>query len=417
MVNEHVDSIIKSIDTFNSMLCFMLGLVGLIYIPTVHGIFLFNVFLPPIAVLLIVSFIFSSNMNQQNSRFSLGQVVGIFAVLLFIAGCALGSSINNESEIRNGLTILFKLLLILCCAFCIDNYKSDRLFNSYFRGFLTSCILTSVWMLVDAITFYFVSGQSINGMLFSSDASNISHGFTNITDEISILPFPYFRPSGFSWDPGLVVPGLVLGIILADHYRSSVSIKTLLISAIIISFSRTAYFVLGAYCVYKILCKIFSFRLAKTIYPSTILAYFLYSLHSIYAQAGFAPGATRHLRYIGSLIYIYRASISQILFGYGLIGSGIFYNNSVPWMQTQSFVFTPGQGCECGMCNLLLAGGIIGALCLLYISYYLFTEKNNFLFVVCMSLLIAGIGYFYLDWAYMIFCITYLYILKRRHPS
>ncbi len=337
--------------------CFLTGFLALIFLPTIHGMMLFSFCLPVSVSLLILQSASSPELRRPSQSLDPWRMSGVVALLLFVAFELFGALINDPDSFSPEAAASVKLVLIATFAFLVSYDPSYRLASLYFRGFIAGCVATSLWMIADAVTFYLIAGRSLNDILFASDAASKLHSLTNIEDT-SILPIPFFRPSGLSWDPGISIPGLVLGVVLGDWYRWSRLWRALVVFAVLLSFSRTAYLALGVYFAYRLLKKVFPARFAKQVFTAVIAAFCLNSARSLYRPPDVDAGSLRHLRYIGSLVYMYGAPFAEKVLGYGLGGSGVFFDKRVPWGRIP--FFRPGGAAECGIVDLALAGGCRG---------------------------------------------------------
>ena len=231
----------KGLTTLCVLSCFLQGALSLFSLPLIFGDSPYVIFLPITTIVLAFAIFFPLSTGSHALRLHLWQVLGIFVLLLFTIFTFIGSAVNNL-ETHTGFTSSLVLLLSVVCCIFITSYSEYNLIDAYLKGFLASCVITSLWMILDIVLFYSVNGVPLNEIVFARYAGSITHTFSNFV--YWVVPFPLYRPTGIGWDGGSIVPGLALGLIYARYDRRLGYIRSILFIAIVISFVRTAYLIL-----------------------------------------------------------------------------------------------------------------------------------------------------------------------------
>jgi hypothetical protein len=316
-------------------------------------------------------------------------------MMIYFSITAIGS-INADSLDGIFVTLQYALVFITV-SLLIVSIGSDQFLYAFIRGYIWSCILSSIWTLLDTAYYYTHGLVSINELFFSSYNK---HPLTNRLLIHGLLPL---RASGFGWDPGGIAAALVIAYILADvrfvEMRSIRLIKAVLIVSLVLTFSRNGISVLLLYLIYKAVAK-----LKVTVHRGTrvqlenylLLVFFavFFAFSLAYPSTGSGdPGTVRHIKYLSSILYYAYASLPDLLFGFGYRGTQIFFLKYVPFASMSDFFTGANSVVESTLTNLFLYGGLYGiavnALIFLTIIFYGSKKERT---VICF-LLVAYIGY------------------------
>ena len=137
------------------------------------------------------------------------------------------------------------VILILFIAYVYFKYEEWLLRErALIRGFLAGCVVTTVWMIIEQVTFLFFQ-IPLNEVIFKELLKlDPGHSFINL---IGLgLSKPLYRATGFAWDPGQIAPMVALGWLCYNLLPEAlVGKKRLFISVFMLltlplSLSRTA---------------------------------------------------------------------------------------------------------------------------------------------------------------------------------
>jgi hypothetical protein len=346
---------------------FLTGFFSLFAIPSYNGVLLVHIFL---VISLFLSFfllaIYKKNIFLLKTEYFLLSI-GI----LYYASVMFGT-INSGaySGLLTSQLFFMSFLLVIIMHKIGSNYK---LINIFLKGFVYSGIATSLYCIIDFIYFYSGNFNTLNNVIwpqmFLSKADD--HTFLN---RINLFGIILFRPSGFSWDPGLSITGLIIAFVLLSENIVKLKLRKLVfllfIIAIIISISKTSIISLFFYLFIVKMVQNLHIKFGYGKVPALnflavlILFFFLYiGLFIPYDGSVSNLGTARHLKYFSSIFYFYNQNIFEFLFGYGYTGVGKYFNEYVTWLKDfGNFYFDNNLNPESTLTNIFFYGGAVGSL-------------------------------------------------------
>lgn len=297
--------------------------------------------------------------------------------------------------------------------------------ENYLRGFWYGALFISLYIMAEAY-FYYTQYMALNELLFPDYLLQAARGHTYFNEDYSYLSLfhrPLFRPAGLSWDPGLTLPALVLVLIFGIENVIFFPMRKiglwLIFLGILISTSKTA---LGGFFIYlfaKLCFWIFGFfknsireKLEKISPLVGFLAFILVGIPFFFVE-DFHSGFI-HIRYLASLVFLYKANFIEFMFGFGYRNTNYFFHKYVPWVQNVAdFPVTGLADVESLLTNIFLWGGFVGSLFWIftYVKSYQFALKKERLILLTLIALAFGynfhtlwflVFYFYLFWSILI---------------
>jgi len=227
---------------------FLTGFVSLFSIPSYGNFILVHLFLLISLYLTSVFFILSTFKKQIYLKTT--EVLFIGLALLYLASTLLGVLNSHQSD---GVYSSFLFLLVFLLIFMINKINHQLIFY-LLKGFVFSSIVTAIYVFVDA-TYFYINGISLNETLFSQKFLGKANDHT-LSNVSKFGDFVYYRPAGFSWDPGLSITGIVVGIILLGENIIAIKYKKLILFimtlSVILSSSKTSIIALIFYFLVKI---------------------------------------------------------------------------------------------------------------------------------------------------------------------
>jgi hypothetical protein len=311
---------------------------------------------------------------------------------------AFGSNTFQKSFISS-------MLLLIIFLFCFISFSLFK--NSFFyflKGLTFSAIITSLYIGLEFIFFQFKQ-VSLNEVIFPSKFLDTSHVITFTFEWNGIL---LYKPAGFSWDPGMSIPALVIAYIVVCEnliYFKNKSIKVFILGsffvAIFLSLSLTSILSLLIYLIILkfILRKNFYikynvFKINLTNFYLLIAVIFLFYISFVTdvskAENALEAGKLTHLKYFSGIIYLKDLPFEKLLLGFGYWNIGEFFNTYVPWYTS---FFEPGANPESTLVNLLLFGGLGSILFFCYFYYKAYINSDLRFKKIFIIIIFCGFGY------------------------
>ena len=399
---------------------FFLGLVSLFAIPRFNGFTLIHFFL---MFSFLISF-FYFLINIKYIKFKEMEIFILVFGLLYVLATIVGAIV---SESYKGILSSFIFLLVYLIAFFI--YKINyKLYYSFFKGFVIGAIITAIYVIVDEIFFY-LHGIPLNEYIFPKSLLGLGmHGFKNL---IKIFGVILYRPSGFSWDPGISITGLAVAFILLNEDFVKIKFKSfflfLLLVAMILAVSKTSILSIVIYFFIKLIQNkmivIDERKISLLIISFFVVLFFMMFLGLFLEYNCFEKGAgnIRHLKYLSSIFYYPYQNFFEIIFGYGYTGVGVFFNKYVTWFNSMPcFYFRENLTPENTLVNLFFYGGLLGLIFWIFIfSIILFYGNNKFrLLLIILIIIMNGYNINSVWFNFIIFSMFFIsfknYYIKRK---
>ena len=397
---------------------FLTGFFSLFAIPSYNGVLLVHIFLV-ISLFLSFCLLFTKeNIFLLKAEYSL-LLIGI----LYYASVMFGTINSGAYEgLLTSQLFFMSFLLVFIMHKIGDNYK---LINIFLKGFVYSGIATSLYCIIDFIYFYSGNFNTLNNVIWPQMLLSKSNEHTFL-NQINLFGIILFRPSGFSWDPGLSITGLIIAFVFVSESIVKLKLRKLVLLlfsiAIIISTSRTS--------VISLLFYLFIVKKVQNLYirfgydkvsvlnylAVFILFFFLYiGLFIPYDGSISNLGTARHLKYFSSTFYFYRQNIFEFLFGYGYTGVGQYFNEYVPWLKnTGDFYFDNNLNPESTLTNVFFYGGSIGSLFWVITYLQSFLKGAKEVKTILLILLLLSNGYAINSvWFNMIYNILIIYGITK----
>lgn len=335
---------------------------------------------------------------KVNSRFFL------FALLYFFVVTGVALFHRQLAGMPPAIVYLSVFLFSAYTAF-LGQEDIPRLSESYFKGLWYSSLFTSLYMLFE-VGMHFFRYEALNLILFPEFMLRAAGDHTYFNEDYTFFPYlgrPLFRPGGLSWDPGLTTPALVLVFILVFEGMLEVPWRrtglALLFVAILISTSKTAWGGLLAYAVSKFFWGILdSFpktmrRWLESAAPLAGLVFF-FLLGFLLRPGANSHSAVFHLSYFSSLYYLSRATLGEIIFGFGYRRTGSFFHTYVPGTkENPSFSVHSHADVESLLTNVFLWGGLAGSLYWIYSYSKAYSKGSRSQKIWLLALLALAFGY------------------------
>lgn len=367
---------------------FMVGFVSLFIIPEYKNVRLLNLSVVLSCLILLMLFLITKKYRITFKEFTLA--VGTF--LFFLS--TLWGAIN--SGIYIGFASSFIFITSFLFAFLSFKISKEEALYYSLKGLIYSSIITSVWNILQFF-YYYATLKPLNKVVFPEfllPEEAIYLHFLYLDDKPAI-----YRSSGFSWDPGLVVPYLVISTILISEEIIKVRFKKfflmLFFIGISISFSKTSIVGLSMYFILKSLRRLlFTYPIMLATPFVLIFLLFLLGFAISPTTSMMSPSNIRHIKYFSEIINIINAPINEIMFGYGFRGGGYFYNNYISWLKDMGVTFEPGSHQESTLPSFLLWGGTIGLIYWFFVYCILYFQSNQKTKLLLLTLIFLFFGYY-----------------------
>ncbi len=254
IISNKNTNIYKKIDL---LLWFMWGFSCLIIVPYID-FFSISIQLMEVFNLLVFASIFlnislgkrGSNCKRVNMSLIILLVLYALAVFWPIGGVITVYHLGYIPRVSTFLVPFARLFIIitLFLAYIYFDAKEWQLRErALLKGFIIGCTVTVMWMVVEHIMFT-IFRIPINKFIFEDILTmDVKHTFTNIVGGGFLgIPFDLYRATGFSWDPGMVAPLVVLGWLtynlLSDIFigKHRLWVSCVLLLSLPLSLSRTA---------------------------------------------------------------------------------------------------------------------------------------------------------------------------------
>lgn len=318
----------------------------------------------------------------------------LFLTLLFFFCSIIGAITSNGTS---GILTSFVFLIAFITTLSSIKYGFN---NQLLKGFFFCGLLSSIWIIIDAIQFYLFTREpliwQVAPITKNPDAMGRPHPFLNLA---SVFGIPLYRPCGFSPDPGCSVTGITLAYVLYKEDFFEIKKRKLydliVFTAIIVSISKTSIFSLIMYFIIKKVPNYYIPMKNKKINFLVFLAYIeltcLFAIGLITPYTG--DGNERHLKYFASLIYAPTSNLIYFLFGYGLTNTGIFFDNYVPWFSSVGNFKLENHICESTLTNIFLYGGLLGSFLWMFVFYSIIKSNNPKHLILLDIIIFLSFGY------------------------
>lgn len=412
-------------------------------------------------ILLIHCFFKSSKKSKEyNKKFIMFLIFIIISYLWSILGLfnvkSRGYDISITSIINPIRRIVILLMIII---FYIKTSRNEWniILKKIYKGFLHSCILTSIWMIMEQI-FYYKNNINMNNIIFNNFLKlNYTRKLELVTSQFTGGNVDLNRAIGLSTSPGIVSPAVLvcwlMYLFLPNKFteRKKISVCILLLLVPFISLSRTTIFgfflsLIIFFILFLIIlrlqrgsdrftnlknnkCKevLFTTRIFKLIIFSCLIVFIInifdpnifktnimhsIKLYIINTGSSSRDGDQRHLIYlllVPKILYNFK----NFIFGFGPANVGVGYEQfsslQLPGIEKIAATFNGNWSPESNLVNQLLMGGIFSGIIwiIFYItylknSYYKILEHNIFSsygfmymgsFLIMIIIIILSIGY------------------------
>ena len=328
-------------------------------------------------------------------------------LLIFIFILILGLFMNLINE-GNILYPLFKSIISII--YLVYFYNGIKLYGA--NIFKYGIIFNSIFLIYQYIAHQYLNipsmfwniSEILDNNAVTVAASLRSSLFDPVINATSYVQYTGYKYAGLSSEPAYFSSIAVLSLFLMN--RLSLSIKALLVSAIILSFSWLTLISLIVVFIYRFLNYFFNNFNEKIIFNLTILAYFLGTI--IISSLLTSYGGTFHNRFY-SIEVFFDYDLMHQFFGYGS------YNIYIPEI-SEHYDLKDSASTQGLIASLLTELGIFGILLyfILVISFSKNIEKKE---VVLLFLLTNSTVGFLTLWPYMIYFIALIYIEKPSHEK
>lgn len=371
-----------------STLYFFTALVSIVLYPRIHGLQFVQY-----GLLLIMMMLYCI-ITMHGMTLSKNECTLTFFTVSFWICSMVGAIASNGAS-----GILTAIVFMICYVVTLSSVKFG-LNNQLLKGFFFCAVLSSIYIIVDAIQFYLVSREPLIWILvpITRDPEVIGrpHPFLNL---IGVFGIPLYRPCGLSPDPGCSVTAITLAYIL--YKENMISMKKrkiydfLVFSAIVVSISKTSIFALFMYFLIRKIPNYYLPIKGKKISFLVVIGIFeflgLFVIGLITPYTG--EGNERHLKYFSSLIYTPTANPVNFLFGYGFTNTGLFFDEYVPWISSVEGFKLVGHVCESTLANIFLYGGFLGSFFWIYLFYVIFKSNNSKYLMILDIVIFLSFGY------------------------
>ncbi|MCS6983685.1 MAG: hypothetical protein NZM25_00985 [Leptospiraceae bacterium] len=412
--------------TFAPKLLYLLGLVSLFLLPALGRLTLAHLFFTIFALYLISWLVSAKLVMPFLSFLKKNRLFALLALLYFIS-----TSIAAVKE-KNPMGLLASLMFLgvfwgAAVVYFMEEQGQNTLFLFFLRGFCHSAVVTSFILLVD-VWLYRTSGKILLQYLPTFLTTPAGEHVLINTDH-PLAPYLSFwhplRPAAFSWDPGLNIPALVIAFVVINEglliMKYNRLVRFFLLLGIFLSFSKTSVIACLAYLLLKGIFFVLRHKEKAQSFMERwfplLLFLFLFHIGFFFAYEALPMTYSRHLKYLGSVVYLVKTSVWDILFGFGYRRTGYFLLNHVPWFQ-QDKQFDPYADIESLLTNVFLWGGAMGSLFWLYsyVKAYMGSKRQERLLLLVIMFLSFGYN-FHTVW-FLFFYLSFLWHqLKREEPQ
>lgn len=383
-----------------NIIIFFTGLSTLFFLPSLFGLTAGDFFYT------ISFFIFLGFLSIKKIFFTKKELSIIFLFLIFYFASLIGGYFTGYLYSFVTSTKILMWTFVMICSLKRNFYKQ------FSTGIFYSAYITSIFVLLDTFTFYCLNlHKPLIQIILPSFLLGTKPDFLHYEWFFNKL---LYRPSGFSWDPGINITGVSFIYILLDlgflQVEQKKRYKIIILAGIIASTSKTSILAVLVYYILKLYSKIIPFikeaRFLKWGVPFfiEILSFFVVGLLIDYHGLPYE----RHLKYFSSIIYTFNSDIGHFIFGYGPTSPGTFFDKYVPWLIGGDFK-VEGTAAECTLINIFLFGGLLGSLYWIYGCFLILKTKNKKYTIPLLILAILSFGYSISDiWFYILVVLLFL---------
>ncbi|MBP3255298.1 MAG: hypothetical protein J6M60_02260 [Clostridia bacterium] len=409
---------------------------------SISGLQINNISINSILMFLFVVFVLLKYVDKRNKKKRNIPKNNIF--VFFIFSCIISCVISLVYEyVIPHANIAFSFLINCICyliifiiLFNIDKEFFKEICEIFINGLIYAARVQVIWGILQMVLIY-TNNININKILFvdilhSTISENWVMGF--YTNGKWIL-----RITGLNYENAIFAIVVCIGLTLEKNKIW----KTVMTASIILSLSRTGWFMVAVYYFVIFIKHIKSGKkfsknqilkvslIFLFIFSIGILMYFFndtvkLQINSIYYRivdnSSNEVSGNRHLLYYiyGPYLLFNRSNIFQILFGYGIRCSGIPFSQNIDIFSKigGTMNYTSAWAVESDVIGLLLGGGIITTL-LYYIMNLRLIKRNNIFSNTIIIILFGGITYHFHSISYiiLIFIFASIYILKENQKE
>lgn len=316
-------------------------------------------------------------------------------------------AVEGIKQIIENLFIYMPILLMLP-----SHWKGIKVSEIIKNAIIITAKIQAIWALLQTVLFY-LGSFDLNKWLFA-DIFRSQYEWTRYNNIGGVI---LLRPTGLNYDAAFLGLLMVLGFL----FERSKIWKTLFVSVIVVSFSRSALVTVALLILYQILIKIK--RKEITISPSKVIKAGLFTIflflvfliiynnfefvriqihrmiERMFAITTGADGTVRHSNYpiVALDVMLFHMPLYTKFFGIGLQCSGVAFNVYSNYIHqftlTQNFLNNV-WAIESDFATVLLGSGIVG-----FILYYgilikcLLYNKDSVLKELSFCLMIFGTMY------------------------
>ena len=113
--------------------------------------------------------------------------------IALVCTSVVNSGLIPEHYEDNSLMMIFKLVLIFLCVYCVEEQEAN-LTEIFLKGIYYGAVVQGIWMLLELI-FWYGGGISINSLIFGK-ILNVGVG----EEDWLTIKDGLFRPTGIGWD-------------------------------------------------------------------------------------------------------------------------------------------------------------------------------------------------------------------------
>ena len=350
--------------------------------------------------------------------------------IALVCTSVVNSGLIPEHYEDNSLMMIFKLVLIFLCVYCVEEQEAN-LTEIFLKGIYYGAVVQGIWMLLELI-FWYGGGISINSLIFGK-ILNVGVG----EEDWLTIKDGLFRPTGIGWDSATLGLLFLIAFVLAKSVRE----KACFIVLLILSTSRHGMMGLLILCVVHVIQR--NLHKRNTVKRKTLVAgmgAFLLGIRvlivAIYNNGtavkllfnrfmsvfGLASGTAdsssiRHISYYFELIDIFKnSSIFQVLFGWGTFSAGYPYSSICGVYRYISYAWTP----ESDFVTFAVGNGIVGFLIYYYIvmrDLKIYSKKDSHKFYLVLAILACGFMYFFARSVWTIEILLLLFMSNKKNTD
>ncbi|HEX9063181.1 MAG TPA: hypothetical protein VF941_23660 [Clostridia bacterium] len=364
-------------------LVYGIGLTSLFFLPYFYGIRIADI------LLFILVYILMLNALLRPPKIKYASMLILFISLIYFLITMMGAVLNTPDSLKS-IMVSLRYMAILIAVFFLYLNRSNS-FELFIKGFRDSAIINVLWMIMDNFYYYILGNfDSINEVIFEKYAIGVEHSLTNRGNYLGDNEGLLLRSAGLGWDPGGIGPALIIAYIILD--RKNNKLKYFILMGVFLCMSRTSILILFLYLMYRYLARK-NIQVAHVFIVMIAIIFILSSFFLSPSNSAFDEGTIRHIKYFSGLAQLTYAKFSEILFGFGYRGTGVFFLKYVEWLKYHDFSLGDDSVVESTLVNLFLYGGIFGIFYNALLYLFLIKVPNRIYSDLVIFLLILYIGY------------------------